>query len=128
MITPRRISQDRLKYIYESAQARMEYNAESAVKATDIVNKHSCFTSEKDALDFAIEQMRNKEYAFYQFWAKIEKDENGVYILTNWWLSTDDIEVLESAEYIGMIQLYDGSRILSIIDADVPTDNVIAYY
>jgi hypothetical protein len=128
MITPWRIGQEELKNIYESAQVRMKFNPERATKTTKIVNNHAHFSTEKEALEFAIEQMTKHKYACYQIWGRVEKDENDVYILTNWWLSTDDVEVLESAEYIGMAQLYDGSKILSIIDANIPIDNVVAYY
>lgn len=127
MIKPFRIAQKELKYIYENAQARMEYNPKRSAKATNIVNNHPHFNTQKEALEFAVEQMKTNA-AWYQVWAKVEKGEDDIYKVQNWWLSTDDSKVLESAEYIGMVQTHDGSMILSIIDNNIPIDDVVAYY
>ena len=127
MIKPFRIAQKELKYIYENAQARMEYNSKRSAKATNIVNNHPHFNTQKEALEFAVEQMKTNA-AWYQVWAKVEKGEDDIYKVQNWWLSTDDSKVLESAEYIGMVQTHDGSMILSIIDNNIPIDDVVAYY
>lgn len=124
---PYRISQEQLKYIYESAKTRMEYNSERALKAVSIVNNYQHFVSEKEALEFAVQKMR-KKLSRYQIWVKVEKGEDGIYSVQNWWLSTDDIRTIEAAEYIGMAQLYDASKILSVINADIPIDDVVAYY
>ncbi|MEE0864810.1 MAG: hypothetical protein U0L61_06725 [Alistipes sp.] len=127
MIKPYRIAQKELEYIYENAQARMEYNPKRAANATNIVNNHPHFNTQKEALEFAVEQMKTNA-ACYQVWAKVEKGEDDIYKVQNWWLSTDDSKVLESAEYIGMVQTHDGSMILSIIDNNIPIDDVVAYY
>ncbi len=127
MIKPFRVAQKELKYIYENAQARMEYNPKRSAKATNIVNNHPHFNTQKEALEFAVEQMKTNA-AWYQVWAKVEKGEDNIYKVQNWWLSTDDSKVLESAEYIGMVQTHDGSMILSIIDNNIPINDVVAYY
>lgn len=127
MIYPHRINQETLKFVYESAKERMAAHPERAKQAVSIVEKHHHFNTQKDALEFAVEQMK-MNYARYQVWAKVEKGEDDIYRVQNWWLSTDDIKVLESAEYIGLVQTHDESMILSIIDGDIPIDDIVAYY
>ena len=127
MIKPFRIAQKELKYIYENAQARMEYNPKRSAKATNIVNNHPHFNTQKEALEFAVQKMRETD-GWYQVWAKVKKGEDGIYRVQNWWLATDDIKTIEAAEYIGLAQTHDGSMILSIIDNNIPIDDVVAYH
>ena len=127
MIYPHRIGQETLKYIYESAKERIAAHPKRAEQAISIIDKHRHFKTQKEALEFAIEQMKTN-YARYQVWAKVEKGEDDIYRVQNWWLSTDDSKVLESAEYIGLVQTHDESMILSIIDDDIPIDDIVAYY
>lgn len=127
MIHPHRISQEQLKHIYESAKDRMAAHIERAKQATSIVEKHPHFITQKEALEFAVQKMRETD-GWYQVWAKVEKGEDGIYRVQNWWLSTDDIKTIEAAEYIGLAQTHDGSMILSIIDNDIPIDDIVAYY
>lgn len=127
MIQPHRINQETLKYIYESAKERMAAHPERAKQAVSMVEKHHHFNTQKDALEFAVEQMKTN-YARYQVWAKVGKGEDDIYRVQNWWLSTDDSRVLESAEYMGMAQTHDDSMILSIIDDNLPIDDVVAYH
>lgn len=127
MIHPHRISQEQLKYIYESAKDRMAAHIERAKQATTIVEKQPHFNTQKEALEFAVQKMRETD-GWYQVWAKVEKGEDGIYRVQNWWLSTDDIKTIEAAEYIGLAQTHDGSMILSIIDDNIPVDDIVAYY
>lgn len=127
MITPHRIGQETLKYIYESAKERMAAHPERAKQAVSIVEKHPHFKTQKEALEFAVQKMRETD-GWYQVWAKVEKGEDGIYRVQNWWLSTDDIKTIEAAEYIGLAQTHDGSMILSIIDDNNPVDDIVAYY
>ena len=124
---PHRINQETLKYVYESAKERMAAHPDRAKQAVSIVEKHHHFNTQKDALEFAVEQMKTNT-AWYQVWAKVEKGEDDIYRVQNWWLSTDDSRVLEAAEYMGMVQTHDDSMILSIIDDNLPIDDVVAYY
>lgn len=124
---PYRIGQEQLKYIYESAQDRMSVHIERAKQATSIVEKYRHFNTQKEALKYAVRKMRETD-GWYQVWAKVEKGEDDIYRVQNWWLATDDRKVLESAEYIGLVQTHDGSMILSIIDDNIPIDDVVAYY
>ena len=124
---PYRIGQEQLKYIYESAQDRMSVHIERAKQATSIVEKHRHFNTQKEALEHAVKKMR-KKLSRYQVWAKVEKGEDGIYRVQNWWLATDDSDVMESAEYMGLVQMHDESMILSIIGNNIPIDDVVAYY
>ena len=124
---PYRIGQEQLKYIYESAQDRMSVHIERAKRATSIVEKHHHFNTQKEALEYAVQKMR-KKLSRYQVWAKVEKSEDDIYRVQNWWLATDDIKTIDAAEYIGLVQTHDESMILSIIDNNIPIDDVVAYY
>jgi hypothetical protein len=120
-----RMSQDELAYTYEHAQARMDAHPEYADKHKKIVQAHSFFKSEKEALQAAIEQRKNNQWGC-QIWAMIEKTD-GVYRILNHWLVTDDGKIKQSAEYIGMALIYDETRLERIINNDVKIDDIIAY-
>ena len=62
-----------------------------------------------------------------QIWANVEKVDD-IYRIQNYWLVTDDGKTKLSANYIGMALMYDETRLLNIIDNDIPIDEVIAYY
>lgn len=122
-----RISQDDLTYIYERAKGRMDTNPEFAEKFTKALQGLSYFNTEKEALTSAIKRMQ-KDGSNYQIWAKIEKGSDGIIRVKNWWLVTDDARVQQAADYIGMALMYDSSRILNIMDNEIPIDDVVAYY
>ena len=111
----RRIGQEQLKYTYESAQGRMAAHPERAERDKKIVQEYSYFRTEKEALEFAIKQMKER-CSHYQIWAKIEKGEDDIFRIQNWWIATDDCKVIMAAEYIGMAHMYDWSRLVKIID------------
>lgn len=122
-----RISQDYLTYIYERAKGRMDANPEFAEKFTKVLQGLSYFDTEKEALTSAIKRMQ-KDGSNYQIWAKIEKGCDGIIRVKNWWLVTDDARVQQAADYIGMALMYDSSRILNVMDNEIPIDDVVAYY
>lgn len=122
-----RISQDDLTYIYERAKGRMDANPEFAEKFTKVLQGLSYFDTEKEALTSAIKRMQ-KDGSNYQIWAKIEKGSDGIIRVKNWWLVTDDARVQQAADYIGMALMYDSSRILNVMDNEIPIDDVVAYY
>ena len=108
-----RMSQDELAYTYEHAQARMYAHPEYANKQKEIIQAQSFFNSEREALQAAIEQVKNNHWGC-QIWAEIEKAD-GVYRILNRWLVTDDGKTKQSAEYIGMALIYDETRLERII-------------
>ena len=119
------MSQDEFAYTYEHAQARMDAHPEYADKQKLIIQAQSFFKSEKEALQAAIEQWKDKQWGC-QIWAMIEKTD-GVYRILNHWLVTDDGKIKQSAEYIGMALMYDETRLERIINNDVKIDDIIAY-
>lgn len=104
MIQPRRISQGELKYVYESAQARMEYNPEIAAKYKKIIEEHPFYESEEEAMKVAIDK-RNSGRWGCQVWVKIGVDEEYYYI-QSYYVVSDDNRVKQAAEYIGMDQIF----------------------
>ena len=119
------MSQDEFAYTYEHAQARMDAHPEYADKQKQIIKAHSFFKSEKEALQAAIEQWKDKQWGC-QIWAMIEKTD-GVYRILNHWLVTDDGKIKQSAVYIGMALMYDETRLERIINNGIKIDDVIAY-
>lgn len=122
-----RISQDEMRLLYENAQARMDAHLEFADEQKEIVAKHSYFKTEKDALKAALDMM-NKGSLNYQIWAKIEKGEDGIFRIQNYWLLTDDGKTKVAAEYIGMALMYDDVRLNRIINDGVGINDVVAYW
>lgn len=121
-----RIMQDELSRLYENAKARMDANPDIAEIHKKAIAECRSFKTEKEALQAAI-KMRNENNWGCQIWAKVEKSD-GIYRITDYWLVTDDGKVKLSADYIGMALMYDETRLLNIIDNDIPIDEVIAYY
>lgn len=120
-----RISQDEMKYTYESAKARMDCHVEHANKQKDIIAKHSFFKTEREALQAAL---KNENLFDYQIWAKIEKGEDGIFRIQNKWIVTDDVFVKLAAEYIGMALMYDDIRFHRIIYNNIKIDDIVAYW
>lgn len=104
MIQPRRISQGELKYVYESAQARMEYNPEIAAKYKKIIEEHPFYESEEEAMKVALDKKNSGRWGC-QVWAKIGVDEEYYYI-QSYYVVSDDNRVKQAAEYIGMDQIF----------------------
>jgi hypothetical protein len=120
-----RISQDEMKYTYESAKARMDCHVERANKQKDIIAKHPFFKTEREALQAAL---KNENLFDYQIWAKIEKGEDGIFRIQNNWIVTDDVFVKLAAEYIGMALMYDDIRFNRIIYNNIKIDDIVAYW
>lgn len=99
-----KISQDELKYVYESAQARMDHNPDIASKYKKMIEGHAFCESEEDAMRIA-RKMENDERSGCQIWGKIGIDEEFYYI-EDCYIVTNDIHICVAAEYIGMAQMY----------------------
>lgn len=121
-----RISQDVLEFTYENAKGRIDAHPEIAEKYQNIIQKCPHFKNEKDALEVAIKMEKENPYSC-QIWAKIVKYD-GVYRIVDWWIVTDDVEVKQAADYIGMAQMYTEARLSRIISNNAKVDDVIAYY
>ena len=121
-----RMTQDVLEYTYENAKGRMDAHPDIAEKKKSIIQNFPHFNSEKEALETAIKLEAENPYSC-QIWAKIEKS-NGVYRIVNWWIVTNDIEVKQAADYIGMAQIYTEARLSRIINNNVKIDDVVAYW
>lgn len=119
------MSQDELKYVYESAKGWMEYHPDIAAKYQNIIREYPHFESEKDALEAAVKIEKEHPYTC-QIWAKLEKNEE-YYGIQNWWIVTDDWKVLQAAEYIGMAQIYDETRLSRIVRDNPSIDEVIEH-
>ena len=121
-----RISQDELEYAYENAIGRMKVNPDFAEKQNSIIQKCPHFDSEKDALEAAIKLEKKNPYTC-QIWAKVEKVDD-IYRIHDYWIVAGDSKIKTAADYIGMVQMYDETRLQNIIYNDVKIDDVIAYY
>ena len=119
-----RISQEEMKYTYESAKARMDCHVEHANKQKDIIAKQPFFKTEREALQAAL---KNENLLDYQIWAKIEKGEDGIFRIQNNWIVTDDVFVKLAAEYIGMALMYDDIRFNRIIYNNIKIDDIVSY-
>lgn len=121
-----RASQDELKRVYEHAKARMDAHPEFAEKHKKVINELPYYTSEKDALQAAI-KLWEKEPRRTQIWAKVQKVDD-TYRIEKFWFVINDGKIKSSADYIGMILMYDEIRLSNIIDGGVSIDDVVAYY
>lgn len=121
-----RISQDEMRYLYENARGRMNAHPEYADEQKKIIQKHSYFKTEKEALLAAIRLEKESLYD-YQIWAEIEK-KGDVFRIQNHWILTDDWKTKQAADYIGMALMYDETRLQTIVNDKVEIDDVIAYY
>lgn len=106
------VSQEILRYAYESAKERMEVHPEVADKHKKAIEKIPYFKTEKEALLSALGLM-DSDCTEYQIWAKVEKDEE-FYYAGEQWIVTDDNMVKMSAEYIGYALMYDSSKLSKI--------------
>ena len=122
-----RISQEEMKYTYESAKARMDFHVDYANKQKDIIAKHPYFKAEKEALQEALKLIK-KTKSDCQIWAEIEKGDDDIYRIQNKWIVIEDGKIKLAAEYIGMALMYDDIRFNRIINNDIPIDEVIAYW
>lgn len=122
-----RISQDELKRLYENAKSRMEINPDITAKHTKVIEGCQSYQSEKEALEAAIAMMKEKP-ANYQIWAKVEKGDDGIFRIQDWWIVTDDGKTKLAADYIGMALMYDDIRLNRIINKNIKVDDVVAYW
>ncbi len=120
------ITQDDMKFIYESAKDRMDIHPEHAEKCKKRIQLQRVFTSEKDALKFALKKMKQGDLGpSYQIWAAIEKDAD-IYRIQNFWIVTDNNRVKMAAEYIGMALIYSAIELRSIIIDNINIEDVVA--
>lgn len=127
MVYQFRIGQDEMRLLYENAQARMDAHLEFADEQKEIIAKHPYFKSEKEALETAIKMIKENQ-SDYQIWAKIEKGDDDIFRIQNWWIVTDDGKTKMAADYIGMALMYDDIRLNRIIDDVVGVNDVVAYW
>lgn len=120
------LNQEELRFIFENAKVRTAAHPDIAKKHQKVIDKCSFYKSEKEALQAAIAQSSGN-ICDCQIWAKIVKEDD-VYRVLNYWLLTDDVNIKQSAEYIGMAQMYDATRLLTIVNEEIPIDDVIAYF
>lgn len=122
-----RISQDEMKRLYEAAKGRMDAHLEFADEQKEIIANCPYFKTEKEALQTAIKLIK-KNQSDYQIWAKIEKGDDGIFRIQNWWIVTDDGKTKMAADYIGMALMYDDTRLSRIIDNNIGINDVVAYW
>ena len=94
-----RISQSDMGYLYESAKGRMDAHPDYADKHKRVIRDYPYFKSEREALEAAIKIEKINPYSC-QIWAKIEKGDDGIFRILNWWIVTDDIKVPANRAYL----------------------------
>lgn len=104
MEKPRKISQEELQYVYESAQARMASHPEYAQEQTAIIHEFPHFDDKEEALQAAKDMSKDGRWDC-QIWAKIGIDEE-YYFIENYYIVSDDYKVKQAAEYIGMAHVF----------------------
>lgn len=122
-----RISQDEMRYLYESAKARMDFHVEHANKQKDIIAKQPYFKTEKEALQEAL-KLKKKTKSNCQIWVEIEKGDDDIFRVQNKWMVIKDGKVKLAAEYIGMALMYDDIRFNRIIYNNIKIDDIVAYW
>lgn len=98
----RDIPQECLKYIYESAQARLGYDAEREEEYRERLQKLPVYTNEEDAVK-AFFDVWNKRKGNLWILAKVGVDEEYFYVQEDYFLVTDDGLMLQAADYLGLI-------------------------
>lgn len=100
--------QDRLKYTYESAQARLGYDPEREEQYRKLLQELPVYTNEEDAVKAfwdIREHGSGSPYSGYSFvWAKIGVDEEYYYLQEDYFLVTDDNLIHQAAEFMGLIE------------------------
>ena len=100
-----KLDQGQLRYLYESAKARMEAHPEITIKRLKIAKECPRFDSEEDAKEFAIKIAKEKPFEGVKIWATIEKDEEYYHLSTPWMVSTGIQNV--AVEYVGLCFIED---------------------
>lgn len=116
-----------MKRLYEAAKGRMDAHLEFADEQKEIITNCPHFKTEKEALQNAIKLIK-KNQSDYQIWAKIEKGDDGIFRIQNWWIVTDDGKTKMAADYIGMALMYDDIRLSRIIENNIGINDVVAYW
>lgn len=111
-----------MRHTYESTKLRMDGHSKYAVKHSRRIEKYPHFKTEKEALRAAIKIVKEKKRDC-QIWAKIENDNDGIFRFQNWWIVTDNNFVKQSADYIGMVQVYAG--VSDIVYNNVDIDDLV---
>ena len=107
MIQLRNISQDELKYVYESAQAQMEYNPKITAKYKKLIEQQPFYKCKEEAINAAEIICTRPRAMACQIWAKIGVD-GEYYYIQDYYIVSDDIRISIAADYIGMAQMYYG--------------------
>jgi len=128
-------SQDELKYLYDSARARMKPDPDLIEMASKIIEKQKAiiqgqtFMTEKEALETAVTEVKkSRHYLGYQIWAKIEKAGDIYRLQEGGWIASCDGRVCFAAEFMGMDQVYDAPKIARICSDNVKIDDLVAYW
>lgn len=100
-------SQERLKYTYEDAQARLGYASEIEEMYRKRLQELPVYTNEEDAVKAFFEIREHGSGTPYRggcfVWTKIGVDEEYFYLQEDYFLVTDDNLMHQAAEYIGLI-------------------------
>ena len=101
----RKIGQNEMELIYAAAQGHIKHNPKYAAEQEKIINKQLFLKTEREALDFALNQKGSSSGTGYQIWAKIGRDDEYFY-LQDYYIVTDDNRIKTAAEYVGMVMLF----------------------
>lgn len=95
--------QKELRYVFDSAQKRMEAHPELAAKYKKTIDNFIFYTDRDEAIKAATE-LNKKNLAPYQVWARVKKNKER-YSIEDYYIVSNDYKILTAAEYIGMEQI-----------------------
>ena len=95
--------QEELRYVFDSAQKRMEAHPELAAKYKKTIDNFIFYTDRDEAIKAATE-LNKKNLAPYQVWARVKKNKER-YSIEDYYIVSNDYKILTAAEYIGMEQI-----------------------
>lgn len=98
------LTQEELRYVYETAQKRCEYHPEIAGKYRKTVEALPVYKDRYEAIKKAV-YLSKKGISHYQVWAFVGKNNEEYYIQDYYIISNNNL-ILKAAEYIGMEQIF----------------------
>ena len=102
-IKQRYLGQEELRYVYDSAERRMEAHPELAEKYKKMIDNFAFYMNKDKAIKAATE-LNESNIRKYQVWARVSKKEERYYI-EDYYIVSNDWKILMAAEYIGMEQI-----------------------
>lgn len=96
--------QEELRYVFDSAQKRMEAHPELAAKYRKIIDDFNFYINRDEAIKAATELNKKNNLAPYQVWARVERNKER-YGIKDYYIVSNDYKILTAAEYIGMEQI-----------------------